>query len=88
MQAGVKDLVKAAQCLNELDFLLRDFDATGIEVIESDVHLVHKSRHEVEELAQSILDKSMLHHDQTQIGTSLQVSSKIKNIYNYVTVEI
>ncbi len=73
MQTGVKDIVKSAQCLNELEFLLRDFDASGIEIIEQDVMLAHKSRHEVEEQAQIMLDKSLVHHDQTQIGTSLQV---------------
>ena len=73
MQAGVKDIVKSAQCLNELEFLMRDFDAQGIDVIEKDIHFLHKSRHEVEEQAQIILDKSLLHQDQTQIGTALQV---------------
>ena len=75
MQAagGIRDIVKSAQCLNELEFLLRDFDHTGINIIEKDVHFLHKSRHEVEEQAQLILDKSMTHSDQTQIGTSLQV---------------
>lgn len=73
MQAGVKDIVKSAQCLNELEFLMRDFDAQGIEMIERDVHFLHKSRHEVEEQAQLILEKSLSHQDPTQIGTSLQV---------------
>ena len=73
MQAGVKEIVKSVQCLNELEFLMRDFDAQGIDVIEKDIHFLHKSRHEVEEQAQIILDKSMLHQDQTQIGTALQV---------------
>lgn len=73
MNAGVKDIVKSAQCLNELEFLLRDFDAQGIDMIERDVHFLHKSRHEVEEQAQLILEKSLSHQDQTQIGTGLQV---------------
>jgi len=73
MQAGLRDLVKSAQCLNELEFLLRDFDSNGIEIIEQDILFAHKSRHEVEEQAQIMLDKSLIHQDQTQIGTSLQV---------------
>ena len=73
MQAGAKEIVKSAQALNELDFLLRNFDSSGIEIIEKDVHFAHKSRHEVEEQAQVILDKSMLNQDQSQIGTALQV---------------
>jgi hypothetical protein len=73
MNVGVRDIVKSAQCLNELDFLLRNFDHAGIEIIENDVHFAFKSRREVEEQAQAILDKSLSHLDQTQIGTSLQV---------------
>lgn len=73
MKVGIKEIVKSAQCLNELEFLLRDFDTSGIDIIEKDIHFLHKSRHEVEEQAQIILDKSLLHQDQTQIGTSLQV---------------
>ena len=73
MHAGAKDIVKSAQALNELDFLLKNFDAAGIEIIEKDVHFAHKSRHEVEEQAQVILDKSMANQDQSQIGTALQV---------------
>ena len=72
-QTGLKEIVKSAQCLNELDFLLKDFDASGIEIIEADVHFAHKSRHEVEEQAQLILEKGLIHQDQTQIGTALQV---------------
>jgi hypothetical protein len=73
VQAGAKDIVKSAQALNELDFLLRNFDYTGIEVVENDVHFAFKSRREVEEQAQVILDKSLTHQDQSQIGTALQV---------------
>ncbi len=73
MAAGVKDLVKSAQCLNELEFLLKDFDHQGLEAIERDVHFSHKSRHEVEEQAQLILEKSLVQQEQTQIGTALQV---------------
>ncbi|CAF1077689.1 unnamed protein product, partial [Brachionus calyciflorus] len=73
MQQGVKDIVKSAQCLNELDFLLKNFDHTGIEIIENDVHFALKSRREIEELAHVILEKGMCHQDQNQIGTSLQV---------------
>lgn len=72
-QAGVRDIVKSAQCLNELEFLLRDFDSSGIEIIEQDVLFAHKSRHEIEDQAQLMLDKSLQHQDQTQIGTALQV---------------
>jgi len=73
MQAGVRDIVKSAQALNELDFLLKNFDSSGIDIIEKDVHFEHKSRNEVEEQAQVILDRSMINQDQSQIGTALQV---------------
>lgn len=89
MQAGVRDIVKSAQCLNELDFLLRNFDHAGIDVIENDVHFAFKSRREVEEQAQMILDRSLAHMDHGQIGTSLQVNShssllKIQILIDYI----
>lgn len=73
MKTGEGDLVKSAQCLNELEFLMRDFDSSGIEIIEQDVMFAHKSRHEVEEQAQIMLNKGLQHENQTQIGTALQV---------------
>lgn len=60
MHAGVKDIVKSAQALNELDFLLKNFDdAAEIRVIEDDVHFAHKARREVEEQAQLILENGL-----------------------------
>ncbi len=73
MHNGVKDIVKSAQALNELEFLLRNFDSNGIEIVEKDIHFVFKSRREVEDQAQNILDRSLTNQDQTQIGTALQV---------------
>lgn len=74
MSVGVRDLVKSAQALNELDFLLKNFDdAAEIQIIEEDVHFAHRARREVEEQAQVILDKGMQHQDQTKISTALQV---------------
>lgn len=82
MQTGIKDIVKSAQALNELDFLLRNFDSSGIEIIEADVHFVNKARREVEEQAQLILEKGLVHQDQSQIGTALQVWPNNINITN------
>jgi conserved oligomeric Golgi complex subunit 5 len=73
IKIGVKDIVKSAQCLNELEFLLKDFDSNGIEIIENDVHLFHKTRHQVLEEAEEMLKNGLEHQDQSQIGTSLQV---------------
>lgn len=85
MQVGVRDLVKSAQALNELDFLLKNFDdAAEIRVIEEDVHFTHKARREVEEQAQVILEKGMQHQDQTKIGTALQVSFQFIQLFFFL----
>ncbi len=68
-----REILKAAQCLNELEFLLRDLDHQGLKIIEDDVHFLHKSRHEVEEQAQTALEAGLLQADQIQVGTGLQV---------------
>ena len=73
MAKGVKEIVKSAQNLSELDILLKNFDTSGIECIENDVHFAHKSRREIEELSQVILEKGIAHQDQNQIGIALQV---------------
>ena len=43
IQNGVKDIVKSSQSLNELDFLLKNFEYNGIDIIEKDIHFIHKS---------------------------------------------
>lgn len=73
MQSGVKDIVKSSQSLNELEFLLKNFDFNGIEIIEKDIHFIHKSKHDVEQQANNLLEVGLVHQNHSQIGTALQV---------------
>jgi hypothetical protein len=73
IQNGVKDIVKSSQSLNELEFLLKNFDYNGIDIIEKDIHFIHKSKRDVEEQANNLFEVGLLHQNQTQIGTALQV---------------
>ncbi|CAF0791631.1 unnamed protein product [Adineta ricciae] len=67
------ELVKASQCLSELDHFTVDADFTGIDVVEKDLQFVFKARHDIHKQAQDILDNGLNHLNPAQIGTSLQV---------------
>ena len=73
IQIGVKDIVKSSQSLNELDFLLKNFEYNGIDIIEKDIHFIHKSKRDVEEQANNLFEIGLQHQNQTQVGTALQV---------------
>ena len=73
IQNGVKDIVKSSQSLNELEFLLKNFEYNGIDIIEKDIHFIHKSKRDVEEQANNLFEIGLQHQNQTQVGTALQV---------------
>ncbi|XP_068163000.1 conserved oligomeric Golgi complex subunit 5 [Antennarius striatus] len=73
LQGGSREITKAAQSLNELDYLSQGVDLSGIEVIESDLVLISRARIEVENQAKRFLEQGMEIQNPTQVGTALQV---------------
>ncbi|XP_072175838.1 conserved oligomeric Golgi complex subunit 5-like [Diadema setosum] len=73
LQGGAREITKAAQSLNELDYLYHGVDLAGIEVIEQDTIFIRKARKDVEKQAQKMLQQGMETQNQTQVATSLQV---------------
>lgn len=73
LQGGSREITKAAQSLNELDYICDGVDLTGIEVIEQDRRFVKQARQEVESQAQKMLEQGMETQNQAQVATSLQV---------------
>ncbi|KAK0135037.1 Conserved oligomeric Golgi complex subunit 5 [Merluccius polli] len=73
LQAGSRELTKAAQSLNELDYLSQGVDLSGIEVIESELLLISRARLEVENQAKRLLEQGMEIQNPSQVGTALQV---------------
>lgn len=73
LQGGAREITKAAQSLNELDYLYHGVDLAGIEVIEQDTVFIRKARKDVERQAQKMLQQGMETQNQTQVATSLQV---------------
>ncbi|XP_070847800.1 conserved oligomeric Golgi complex subunit 5 isoform X1 [Chaetodon trifascialis] len=73
LQGGSREITKAAQSLNELDYLSQGVDLSGIEVIESDLLLISRARLEVENHAKRLLEQGMEIQNPTQVGTALQV---------------
>ncbi|XP_041349093.1 conserved oligomeric Golgi complex subunit 5-like [Gigantopelta aegis] len=73
LQGGAREITKAAQSLNELDYVCEGVDLSGIEVIETDRRFIKQARKEVETQAQKMLEQGMETQNQTQVATSLQV---------------
>ncbi|XP_033119679.1 conserved oligomeric Golgi complex subunit 5-like [Anneissia japonica] len=73
LQGGAREITKAAQSLNELDYLYHGIDLSGIEVIEEDTLFIKKARKNVDSQAQRMLEQGMETHNQTQVATALQV---------------
>ncbi|CAL8324123.1 unnamed protein product [Lota lota] len=73
LQAGSREITKAAQSLNELDYLSQGVDLSGIEVIENELLLISRSRLEVENQAKRLLEQGMEIQNPSQVGTALQV---------------
>ncbi|XP_068022999.1 conserved oligomeric Golgi complex subunit 5 isoform X3 [Melanerpes formicivorus] len=66
LQGGSREITKAAQSLNELDYLSQGTDLSGIEVIENDLLFIARARLEVENQAKRLLEQGV----ETQDGQS------------------
>ncbi|XP_028668771.1 conserved oligomeric Golgi complex subunit 5 [Erpetoichthys calabaricus] len=73
LQGGSREITKAAQSLNELDYLSQGVDLSAIEVIENDLLFIARARLEVENQAKRLLEQGMETQNPTQVGTALQV---------------
>uniref|UniRef100_A0A8V0Y0Q5 Conserved oligomeric Golgi complex subunit 5 n=1 Tax=Gallus gallus TaxID=9031 RepID=A0A8V0Y0Q5_CHICK len=73
LQGGSREITKAAQSLNELDYLSQGIDLSGIEVIENDLLFIARARLEVENQAKRLLEQGVETQSPTQVGTALQV---------------
>ncbi|XP_062928615.1 conserved oligomeric Golgi complex subunit 5 isoform X1 [Mobula hypostoma] len=73
LQGGSREITKAAQSLNELDYLSQGVDLSGIDVIENDLLFIARARLEVENQAKRLLEQGMETQNPTQVGTALQV---------------
>ncbi|XP_019399097.1 PREDICTED: conserved oligomeric Golgi complex subunit 5 [Crocodylus porosus] len=73
LQGGSREITKAAQSLNELDYLTQGIDLSGIEVIENDLLFIARARLEVENQAKRLLEQGVETQNPTQVGTALQV---------------
>uniref|UniRef100_A0A671T5M7 Conserved oligomeric Golgi complex subunit 5 n=1 Tax=Sinocyclocheilus anshuiensis TaxID=1608454 RepID=A0A671T5M7_9TELE len=73
LQGGSREITKAAQSLNELDYLSQGVDLSGIDVIENDLLFISRARLEVENQAKWLLEQGMEIQNPSQVGTALQV---------------
>ncbi|XP_062850687.1 conserved oligomeric Golgi complex subunit 5 [Trichomycterus rosablanca] len=80
LQGGSRELTKAAQSLNELDYLFQGVDVSGIDVIENDLVFISRARLEVENQAKRLLEQGMEIQNPSQVGTALQVFFNLGNL--------
>ncbi|CAF1351030.1 unnamed protein product [Adineta steineri] len=78
------ELVKASQCLNELEHFTVDADFTGIDAVEKDLQFVFKARHDIQTQAQDVLENGLHHLNPAQIGTALQVFFNLGTLHDHV----
>ncbi|XP_028933803.1 conserved oligomeric Golgi complex subunit 5 isoform X2 [Ornithorhynchus anatinus] len=88
LQGGSREITKAAQSLNELDYLSQGIDLSGIEVIESDLLFVARARLEVENQAKRLLEQGVETQNPTQVGTALQAFYNLGTLKDTVTTVV
>ncbi|XP_043444533.1 conserved oligomeric Golgi complex subunit 5 [Prionailurus bengalensis] len=85
LQGGSREITKAAQSLNELDYLSQGIDLSGIEVIENDLLFIARARLEVENQAKRLLEQGVETQNPTQVGTALQVFHNLGTLKETIT---
>lgn len=88
MKAGNREITKAAQTLDELDYVVEGVDFTDIEVVSDELIEIKKVRIDVENQAKQMLDQGLNNQNQTMIGTSLQVFLNLGCLVEQVDVVI
>ncbi|XP_058152525.1 conserved oligomeric Golgi complex subunit 5 [Dasypus novemcinctus] len=85
LQGGSREITKAAQSVNELDYLSHGIDLSGIEVIENDLLFIARARLEVENQAKRLLEQGLETQNPTQVGTALQVFHNLGTLKDTIT---
>ncbi|XP_040858403.1 conserved oligomeric Golgi complex subunit 5 isoform X5 [Ochotona curzoniae] len=85
LQGGCREITKAAQSVNELDYLSQGIDLSGIEVIENDLLFIARARLEVENQARRLLEQGLETQNPTQVGTALQVFHNLGTLKHTVS---
>ncbi|CBY07828.1 unnamed protein product [Oikopleura dioica] len=86
---GMKEVTKAAQTLNELDFLQQDNDVLSkISIIQEDLEFISKSKKDVEVEAHRLLEKGISGENPSQVATSLQVFFNLGQLSSAVNRQV
>ncbi|XP_062611400.1 conserved oligomeric Golgi complex subunit 5-like isoform X4 [Saccostrea cucullata] len=84
LQGGAREITKAAQSLNELDYICEGVDLSGVEIIEQDRRFIKQARKDVESQAHKMLEQGMETQNPTQVATSLQVFHNLGSLHHIV----
>ncbi|XP_039251154.2 conserved oligomeric Golgi complex subunit 5-like [Styela clava] len=82
LQGGIREITKAAQSLNELDYLSQGVDLTGVDIISGDLLFAKRARNEIESQTSRLLEQGVLAQNPSQIATALQAFYNLGDLYN------
>lgn len=81
LQGGIREITKAAQSLNELDYLSHGVDLAGIEIIAGDLLFAKRARNEIESQTSRLLEQGVLTQNPSQVATALQAFYNLGDLY-------
>lgn len=81
VQNGVREITKAAQSLNEMDYLSQGVSLEGIDVIAADLVFMKRARGEIESQAYRLLEQGVVSQNPSQIATALQAFYNLGDLY-------
>lgn len=81
VQNGVREITKAAQSLNEMDYLSQGVSLEGIDVIAADLVFMKRARGEIESQATRLLEQGVVSQNPSQIATALQAFYNLGDLY-------
>jgi len=90
MQGGSNEILKCAQTLSELGYLMDSVDLSNLEILSKDQKFIRQSQKEIDQQAKYLLVNGMEVQNQSDVGVALQVFqylSRLAPTVQQVTLE-
>ena len=85
LQAGSRELAKAAQCILELELIRKEADLTGIIVIDNETQWIIQAGEDVLTNASRMLNQGLETQNQAEVAAALQVFYNLGTLKSKVT---
>ena len=80
-----RELPKAASCLYELEQIQKNFDLSGIEIVEREMEWILKIGQEIQQKAEQMLVSGLETQNQSEVANSLQIFYNLKRLNETIT---